>query len=186
MSPLLELPLLLSLIVLAFVAVYTPKLRRAAVYLGAFSLVCSFVFLIYNAPDVAIAEAVIGCTISTILFLIAIKKQHTLTIYYVQNDKNEAADKQRRELTAALEGFLIKQEFGPQIISTHLEDRELCEKAAFDLLVVHEKGDVTIYAKGLAYLAPKMQAFAQQQNRPGLAVSFHALDDWEVTNHDKE
>ena len=36
MIPLIELPLLLALIVLAFIAVYTPKLRRAAVYLGAF------------------------------------------------------------------------------------------------------------------------------------------------------
>ena len=186
MSPFIEVPLLLSLIALAFIAVYTHKLRRAAVYLGAFSLLCSFVFLIYNAPDVAIAEAVIGCTLSTILLLIAIKKRHVLTIYYVQDEANEVIGKERRELCAVLERFLISQEFEPQIIFTHLEDKELCEKASFDLLVVHEKSDITIYSKGLAYLVPKMRIFAQNHALPHLAVSYHALDDKEDSSDDQE
>ncbi len=176
MNPLIELPLLAGLIVLAFIAVYTPKLRRAAVYLGAFSLLCSFVFLLYNAPDVAIAEAVIGCTISTILLLIAIKKRHMLTIYYVLEHGDEALSKERRELCASLERFLIAQEFEPQIISTHLNDKELCDKASFDLLVVHEKNDVTIYSKGLAYLVPKMREFSEKYGQSGLSVAYHALD----------
>jgi len=74
---------LIILVVLALVALNTPKLRRAVVYLGIFSLVSSFVYLLYGAPDVAIAEAVIGSTIATVLYLVALKK-------YKEDEKNEA------------------------------------------------------------------------------------------------
>ena len=178
MTSSLEILLMLSLIVLAFVAVYTHKLRRAAGYLGAFSLLCSFAFLLYNAPDVAIAEAVIGCTISTILFLIAIKKRHVLTIYYIEGDAaSETIKKERRELTASLERFLIRNEFEPQVISTHLEDAEICEKGCFDLLVIHEKNDIAIYSGGLMYIEPQIQEFLSDHKPPHLDISFHSISE---------
>ena len=81
---------------------------------------------------------------------------------------------------------MISQEYEPQIISTHLEDKELCEKSSFDLLVVHEKSDITIYSKGLAYLVPKMREFAQTHTLPHLAVSYHALNDKEDRRDDQK
>ena len=66
--------LLILLIPLAIYAIQTRKLRNAVVILGAFSLVSSLVYLFYRAPDVALAEAVIGTTISTILYLVAMQK----------------------------------------------------------------------------------------------------------------
>jgi uncharacterized MnhB-related membrane protein len=65
---------LFLLIAFAIIAIQTTKLIRGAIYLGIFSLISSFCFLLYGAPDVAIAEAIIGSTLSTILYLVALYK----------------------------------------------------------------------------------------------------------------
>ncbi len=57
---------LILVVILAILAIQTNTLRRAIVYLCVFSLLCSFCYLLYQAPDVAIAEAVIGSTLATI------------------------------------------------------------------------------------------------------------------------
>ena len=184
MSNGLYLMLVISLIVLAFAAVQTSKLRRASVYLGAFSLICSFAYLSYNAPDVAIAEAVIGCTLATILLLIALKKYHVITIYYIENDDDAALprpddtapwtpEKERRDLTASLETFLLSRGFEPQTISTHLDDKELCEQENYNLLIVHEKQDISIYSSGIRYIAPEIEEYLADHKPPHLNVSFY-------------
>jgi uncharacterized MnhB-related membrane protein len=197
MSNGLYLMLVISLIVLAFAAVQTAKLRRASVYLGAFSLICSFAYLSYNAPDVAIAEAVIGCTLATILLLIALKKYHVITIYYIENEDDEESpnagstwspEKERRDLTASLETFLSSRGFEPQTISTHLDDKELCEQENYNLLIVHEKQDISIYSSGIRYIAPEIEEYIADHKPPHLNVSFYcALEQpREGEMHDEE
>ena len=167
----LYLMLVICLIVLAFVTVQTPKLRRAAVYLGAFSLISSYAYLSYNAPDVAIAEAVIGCTLSTILLLIALKKYHVITIYYIENEAE--IKKERRDLTSSLETFLLDRGFEPQTISTHLDDNDLYDNENYNLLIVHEKQDISIYSSGIRYIAPEIQEYIADHKPPHLNVSFY-------------
>ena len=75
-----EITLLISLIALAVATIEAKKLRRSVIYMGAFSLLSSFVYLLYNAPDVAIAEAFIGCTISVVLLLTALKKYRIINL----------------------------------------------------------------------------------------------------------
>ncbi len=62
------------MIIIALYIVSCRNYKRAIIALGAFSLLASFCYLLYHAPDVAIAEAVIGSALSTILFIVALKK----------------------------------------------------------------------------------------------------------------
>ncbi len=122
----------------AFAAVQTVKLRRAVVYLAAFSMLSSFVYLSYAAPDVAIAEAAIGCTLATVLYLIALKKYRVYTIYCLGEQNGQAASRDqgaREDLMRRLEVFLAQHEFEPQIIhrSIHIED--VGELEHYDLIV---------------------------------------------------
>ena len=73
---------LILLLITSVAAIQTRYLRHAVIYLGLFSLAIAFVYLLYHAPDVAIAEAVIGSTIATILYLVALQKYKIFTIYY--------------------------------------------------------------------------------------------------------
>jgi len=177
MNSSLEILLVICLIALAFIAVQTKKLRRAAIFLGAFSLICSFAYLIYNAPDVAIAEAVIGCTLSTILILIALKKYHVITIYYVENEHpdNAQVKKERRDLTNTLETFLIERGFEPQMIPTHLDENTLGQNDIFNLLIEHTSDGINIYSSGIRYLEMEIEEYINAHKPKHLNVFFYKL-----------
>ncbi|MEW9123180.1 MAG: DUF4040 domain-containing protein [Thermotaleaceae bacterium] len=75
------------LILLALVILKTKNLLRAVIFLAVFSLVISVLYFVFQAPDVALAEAAIGSAISTFLFLIAIEKQKEfLVISHINTD----------------------------------------------------------------------------------------------------
>ena len=76
----LEQLLMVCLVVFAVLSVSTSNFRRAVIYMAIFSLIMSLAFLYYKAPDVAIAEAVIGSAMATVLYLVALRKQDRLTI----------------------------------------------------------------------------------------------------------
>lgn len=66
--------LCIVLIVAAIFAVRQKDLMLAVVGTGAVSVVLSILFLILQAPDVALTEAAIGVALTTIIFIITIKK----------------------------------------------------------------------------------------------------------------
>ena len=61
----------------AVLMVFENKVTRILIYLGIFSLITSVCFLLFRAPDVAMAEAAIS-TFSTILFIICFEKYYNL------------------------------------------------------------------------------------------------------------
>lgn len=66
--------LLLFLLISAFFAVHFRDHVSAVLSLSVFSTGMSVVFAVYRAPDVALAEAVVGAGLGTALFLIAVSK----------------------------------------------------------------------------------------------------------------
>lgn len=159
------------LIVSAFMTVQTNRLRRSIIYLGIFSLISSLVYLLLYAPDVAIAEAIIGCTISVILFLTALKRYRTFTIYYVP-DKN---DEHSRIFMTKFESYLNENEFDPQIIQTSLDDEILHESDRFDVLIVHHGDTMTLYSSATSYSSPLIQAFLDNTDLGSEKVSYFSL-----------
>jgi multicomponent Na+:H+ antiporter subunit B len=85
--------MLTSLIVLVLLIVQQSSLRAAIVLLGAYSLMSSLVYLHHGAPDVALAEAVIGSTLATVLYLAALRKQEA---FLEEISKEEAKPKYKR------------------------------------------------------------------------------------------
>ena len=55
-------------------AMRSRNLVSAAVMVGVVSLMVSYLFLRMSAPDVAMTEAAIGAGLSTLIFLIAIRR----------------------------------------------------------------------------------------------------------------
>ena len=70
--------ILILMVIFSIVAIHQHQLRTAVICLGAFSLLASVAYLMHHAPDVAIAEAVIGSTIATVLYLVVLRKQERL------------------------------------------------------------------------------------------------------------
>jgi multicomponent Na+:H+ antiporter subunit A len=64
----------LVLVAAAFMAIFTRNLLSSSVLVGVVSLIVSYLFLRMSAPDVAMTEAAIGAGLSTVIFLIAIRR----------------------------------------------------------------------------------------------------------------
>lgn len=141
--------LFLGLIVFAVMAIQTGILRRAVIYLAVYSLICSLVYLLYGAPDVAIAEAVIGCTLSTILYLVAIKKYQIFTVYYhstVNDEENTPTlDEERDQINESLTSYVSQIEFQMDLINTKKDLKELIAESSFDVIIIHTKYGIWVH-----------------------------------------
>ncbi len=65
--------LILLMIGAAVYAIWQKDLLYAVIASGIISLLLSIIFLILQAPDVALTEAAIGVALTTIIFIIAIR-----------------------------------------------------------------------------------------------------------------
>jgi len=72
-NPALHTPVLIMLLLSAFMALWSRNLLQSIVSLGVFSLVLALEFYILRAPDVAIAEAAIGAGLSTTIFIVTLR-----------------------------------------------------------------------------------------------------------------
>ncbi len=80
---------LILLVLTALGIIITNNIRKAVLLSGVMSIIASFVYLLLHAPDVALAEAVIGCTLSTIIMLMAIKDLRVVYVFYYVDELNE-------------------------------------------------------------------------------------------------
>lgn len=62
------------MILLAFVSIHLKNLIAAVFTVGFVSLGSAVIFLYLQAPDVAMTEAVIGAGLSTVIFILAVRK----------------------------------------------------------------------------------------------------------------
>ena len=68
------------LIIFAFYSVFATNLKRAIVGSTVFGLWVSIAYMLYHAPDVAIAEAVISSSLVTILYVVTIKNYNDISV----------------------------------------------------------------------------------------------------------
>jgi len=66
--------LIILMVVLAVLSVQFKDLLAAVVAMGAVSLIISLLFLLLQAPDVAMAEASIGAALTMAIYIIAVRK----------------------------------------------------------------------------------------------------------------
>ncbi len=74
----LEIVLLIFLIAIAAVTVLTKRPLIAVVLFMPFSTILTFIWLILNAPDVAITEAAVGVGMVTCMFILILRKTDSL------------------------------------------------------------------------------------------------------------
>jgi len=139
----------ITLIIFAIIAIQTGVLRNAIIYLSVFSLLCSVVYLLLGAPDVAIAEAVIGCTLSTILYLVALKQYRIFSVYYrsISSDVDELAllKHEKEQMKDVLTKFASHKELQLDIINTQSTLEELNESVSYDVVIFHNTKGIWLH-----------------------------------------
>ncbi len=66
--------IIIGILATAGLAVFSKKLLTSVIALGVTGIFVALEFLVLQAPDVAIAEAAVGAVLTTIIFIIALRK----------------------------------------------------------------------------------------------------------------
>lgn len=73
-----EAVILLLLVLCALSVAFIKNTLSAIIVFMAYSLLMSIIWIILKAPDLAITEAAVGAGVTTILFLVTLKKIHQI------------------------------------------------------------------------------------------------------------
>ena len=139
----------LLMIVMALFCVTAVNLRKAIIGLGAFSLLAAVCYLIYHAPDVAITEAVIGSALSTILYIIALKKYSSFYVYFSSGTQNKSSDLRMRleksDVRGVIREYCAAHELTPQIVPTWEAPETIAAEHVYDLILHDDGSQTTLY-----------------------------------------
>lgn len=166
---------LLMMIIFSICAIQTTVLRRAIIYLCIFSLLSSFCYLLFQAPDVAIAEAVIGCTLSTILFLVASKQYKVFRVYYCHLEELDSSDRltEKNLIISTLKSFSLDKELELDLIDTTKTVKSIEENDAYDIIVEHCGKEINVYGTQHNYHYESLIKFFN--NNFSKKISFHYI-----------
>ncbi len=143
---------LIMTIVFAVLALQAHSLRRAVIYSSVYSLLFSICYLMYKAPDVAIAEAVIGCTLSTALFLVALKKFKVFRVYLTtSNNKSDGAVIIKNTVVRVLSEFSSDSELEMDLIYTNESTKDILAHQSYDLIFEQRDEEVRLYGDNTNY-----------------------------------
>ncbi len=155
---------LIALVVIAIITVSTSSIRSAVIYNAVFSMAISYTFLLYNAPDLAIAEAVISSVITTIVYFVALKQYSVFTVF-CHLSEGEVSDKHYRDehhthIVELIRQFCYKQSLEPYFIYTTAKSDEIIENYSYELIMEdREDGIVTILAHRENIKIPELQKY---------------------------
>lgn len=175
--------LLLFVVFFAIASIQAKKIRRAIIYMEVFSLVCSLIYLLYSAPDVAIAEAVIGSTLSTILLLVALKKYQIITIYYTHDEDKKIDDsyinRSRQKMINTIERFCISNELEPQVIYTNEKVDYIRKNHQYDFIIRETDKKAYIYGQRSNYLLDALRKHLKNQKNRSIGFKVYKFKDGE-------
>lgn len=159
--------ILVLLVVFAIIAIQTEKLNRAVIYFASFSLFASLAYLLYSAPDVAIAEAVIGSTLATIMYLIALNKYNVFKICCCAKNENETLNHVKK--------YCRIHELEPDIISESSSERDAFLSGKYDLVIEENDGKVTVYGKSENYHIDGIEEYLDENSKNSDAIKIKRM-----------
>lgn len=152
-----------SAVTLAILSLRTSILRNSVIFFGIFSLICSLLYLYYQAPDVAIAEAVIGSGLVTLLYLTALKRYRVYNIAFTSSSFSAVSDRQIIEGTRHgqfirdIEEFCFQRELEPQFVFTPDPVEALVETGTFELIIGQEEDGIRVVGNRENYVVDELE-----------------------------
>ncbi len=138
------------MVVMAIFTVLSNDLFTAVIYLAVLSFLSAFLYVLLGAPDVALAEAVIGATIVTVIFLITLKNYRIFYIYLMGDSK----DIYSTELIHKITRTLRQEHIEVHILRVDKDPKEMLQEHTCDLVVEKNQDRIILHGeKGSQYLA---------------------------------
>ncbi len=159
----------LLMIIMALASVQAKNLKTAVIYLGLYSIICSFSYLLLSAPDVALAEAIIGSTLATIIFLVALQKYKVFNICYLNKEFSTLHDRQlitkKSNLIHLVEEYCESKDLDPYITFSADELDETINSFRYDLIIYQEDKKVYFYGRRRNYHITNIHKHIQSRKK---------------------
>ncbi len=136
--------------VTALFVIHSRFLRLSVIYFAVFSLLGALLYLLYSAPELAIAEAVIGSGLLTLLYLTAIKRYLVYSVCVVSSEREGKRDRRVRQVrknrvVRDIRQFCLRREFETQLVFSSEPLERAVRSARYNLVVRVDEEQVTIY-----------------------------------------
>ncbi len=129
--------------------VLSHNLKRVIVAMSVLSLLATCAYLFYHAPDVAIAEGIIGCALTTILFIIAFKKHRTFYLYVTSSSKAQInklrRSRQTQEIVGQISRYCAAHELHMQCFYSYMTPLDISKEHVCDIILVHDEEGFSMY-----------------------------------------
>ncbi len=155
------------MIIVALFIVKSRNLKRVIISLGVLSILASFCYLLYHAPDVAVAEAVIGSALSVILYVVAFKKHHTFYIYFTSESQNKNNDFKIRsemdDIVSKIMNYCTANELEAQCVFTWEKPQEIANEHVYDLILQNNNGKINIFGVSTELHVQELQKILKKE-----------------------
>lgn len=146
--------LLSLMLVIAFVINFVNNNYHVILYTALFSFCAASIYFISAAPDLALAEAAIGCAFIPLVYTIAIRRQNTFTVVFFSQEDSSAycPPELLIEFMAIAEGFCSQKGLKLRV-KTHPEALGNTSRSIFtlgntDLVASYESSENRLHLWG--------------------------------------
>ena len=172
-----EIGVLLLMGVFAALVIHSKFLRLSVVYLAVFSLLASLLYLLFAAPELAIAEAVIGSGLVTLLYLAALKRNRVYTVAIVGPVHREGVPDryvrrvERSDAMKEMRAFFVRREFEVQTVFVSESLDEALRDPAYDLVMAEDAQGFVTFTDDESYVMIELELMFQMHGT-GSALRF--------------
>lgn len=130
------------LLFIALGVIFTNSIRKAILLSGVLSIIVSFSYILLLAPDVALAEAVIGSTLSTIILFMAIQYLEVVHVLYTIDEISYS------ELTKVFSDVYIIEEYDVHFtVNNERPELNLYRYSHVDYFVVENEEEIVVVSR---------------------------------------
>lgn len=174
---------ILLMMLFALLAIHSRLLRYAVIYLAVFSLLGAFLYLLYAAPELAIAEAAIGSGLVTLLYLASLKRNRVYTIAVLAEGHNYRMTDaylgymEKHRAMKEIKEFFKRREYEPHIVFSEKNLSEALNYPSFDLVITEGKDTISAHGSSESYVLEELEMLFQiHGTSTGIKIIRHDMD----------
>ena len=156
----LEWPVLILSLILAIVTMQASNLKVAVIAMGAFSMILSIEYLLLAAPDVALAEAAIGSTLSTVLLLVALSRYKVFHVCLIDSN---TADPEADRLIRQIEGYCAGADLDMHMVRNTTGLSHALRAYRHDLVIARDGDSLVLYGRERHYRINELDRYLAAQ-----------------------
>jgi uncharacterized MnhB-related membrane protein len=150
--------------VLMLALIFQKNLYISVLYLTISSVIVSLLYLMFNAPDIALAEIAVGCALIPFVYIIAITKQKDFLVV------DEVMDDYSREIIEEIRLFCREEKLRLRLMYAGLENefslKEVFRGSNIDMVISRPRESYRLISKESSSVNDRLMARLKERKDP--------------------